>query len=635
MSGTSKEARSLPELEQSHAAHLRQLEAVRSHLSGGGIPGVPADGPAARAVLRGIDEEVTRSTREYRLRRRFERERIQNLAAAAGGSGGGGQGGECDMNDDDDDDEGWQDVTPPRTTPDRPSAADGEHAAAAGTSPASTAGEGDLRSSPVQLMEASSGSIAGNHGGSGGGSGSAASPLGQALAEMVTRSVADARARVSSPVAAVALALHAAMRTEVLGFKCTGMPPDEDGRAGGGGGGFAAPIRELPKNKFLPDGWDEAQRSTACTSRSAGANTQTTTTTTTRISLRYRKDGLGSTVLRVAEREAALHQPGGAISITVTSSTNSEPAAAAGAAGRSFDASQHINLAGLAAAITSERQRLGISPTSKVEVRVSPVLHYLDLAGLMTTFVTSFDLGAIRDPTISEEERAAATSTAAAAAAAAAASNGSGSNSMEVDGGQQSRPYRKQVDPSSGNQIPPIPTPSVPGVASPPRLPTGPGIPQPGRAPRIEDLDPSLRRPGPGPGGDFGGDLAPGGILDPRRGMSQEDNRGSLMGPNHPAFRGPGIGGGDDDFGYGGEGGGYGLEDPRMPHIGGTGMAPRFDPYYPPGVGPDLGRGGRGRGMGRGGRGGRGRGRRPPPSGGDPNPDHLQPPNSFNSDMFM
>ena len=322
-----------------------------------------------------------------------------------------------------------------------------------------------------------------------------------------------------------------------------------------------------------------------------------------------------------------MHQPCGAIiSIAVTSSTNSEPAAAtltaaaAGTAsadggGRSFDASQHINLAGLAAAITSERQRLGIGPTSDVEVKVSPVLHYLDLAGLMTTFVTSFDLGAIRDLTMTEEEKA--------AVAVAAGNN----TSMKVDGGQQSGPYRKQMDPSSGNQIPPIPTPAVPAVANPPRLPTGPGIPQPGRAPRIEDLDPSLRRPGPG--GDFGGDLAPGGILDPRRGMSQEDNRGMIMGPNHPAFRRPGIGGDDDEFG------GYGLEDPRMPHIGGTGMAPRFDPYYPPGVGPDLGRGGGGRGMGRGGRGGRGRGRRPPPSGGDPNPYHLQPPNSFNSDMFM
>ena len=182
--------------------------------------------------------------------------------------------------------------------------------------------------------------------------------------------------------------------------------------------------------------------------------------------------------------------------------------------------------------------------------------------------------------------------------------------SMEVDG-QRSRSCQKQ----------PVPAPAVPGVANPPRLPAGSGMPQPGHPPRIEELDPSLRRPGPG-GGDFGGDLAPGGILGPSRGStSQEDNRGSLMGPNHPAFRGPGIGG-EGAFGFGG-----GLEDPRMPHIGGAGMTPRFDPYYPPGIGPDLGRGGgSGRGVGRGGRGGRG---------GDPNPDHLQPPNSFNSDMFM
>lgn len=600
MSGTgSKKARttSLSELEQSHATHLGHLEAIRSHLAS--VPGVPVDSSAARAVLKSVDEEVGRSTREYKLRRKFERQRIQNLTEAeAEAAGAGGDGGNMN-NDDVDDDDGWQDVTPPRASPGKSSAgADCD------------AGEGDLRSSPVQLMETSSESIVGNTDGSS--NNNPASPLGQALAEMVTRSVADAKVRVSNPVAAVALALHAAMRTERLGFKCTGIPPDDDGQSGGGGGGgFAAPTRELPKTKFLPEKWDEAKR--------GSGGTDANTKKSTRISLRYRKDGLGSTVLRVTEREAALHQPSGAISITVASSTNSEPTAAAGG-GRSFDASRHINLAGLAAAVTSERQRLGISPTSDVEVKVSPVLHYLDLAGLMTAFVTSFDLGSIRDPTVTEEDKA-----------AAMAGNGSCSNSMEVE---QSRPYRKQVDPSSGSQIPPVPTPAVPGVANPPRLPTGPGIPQPGRAPRIEDLDPSLRRPGPG--GDFGGDLAPGGILDPRRGMSQEDNRGSLMGPNHPAFRGPAIGGGhDDDFGYGGEGGGYGLEDPRVPHIGGTGMAPRFDPYYPPGVGPDLGRGGGGRGMGRGGRGGRGRGRRPPPSGGDPNPDHLQPPNSFNSDMFM
>jgi len=598
---TAKTGASLSELEQSHAAHLGHLAALRSHLSRG-APGVPAGCPAARAVLRGIDEEVTRSTREYRLRRRFERERIQNLSEANNGE---------DTTTMIDDDDGWQDVTPPRTSGE----CEKQSASPEG------GGGGDLRSSP-ELMEACSSEEDVN---------TASSPLGQALAGRVTRAVADAGVRVSTPVAAVALALHAAMRTDVLGFRCTGIPDDDDcddddGEKGeakprakktsGGSGGFAAPIRELPKTKFLPDGWDD--NSTAANNNKKA-----------RICLRYRKDGVGATILRVTEREAAPHQPSGAISITVTSSTNSEPttatatapaALAGGAAGRSFDASQHVNLAGLAAAITSERTRLGIGATSDVEVKVSPVLHYLDLAGLMTTFVTSFDLGSIRDPTAVREEEEAAM-------AAAAGTAGSG-NDMEVDS-RQSRPYRK---PAGTSSIPPVPTPTVPGVANPPRLPTGPGIPQPGHPPRIADLDPSLRRPGPG--GDFGGDLAPGGILDPSRGrLGQEDNRGSLMGPNHPAFRGPGFGG-DDGFG-GGDGGGYGMEDPRMPHIGGTGMAPRFDPYYPPGVGPDLGRGGGGRGMGRGGRGGRGRGRRPPPSGGDPNPDHLRPPNSFNGDMFM
>ena len=419
----------------------------------------------------------------------------------------------------------------------------------------------------------------------------------------------------AGPVAAIALALHAAMRTDVLGFRCTGIPDDDDDADDGDGGkpraksgGFAAPIRELPKTKFLPDGWDSKRKG--------------------RISLRYRKDGVGATVLRVTQEPNAAppdqQQPaaeGGNISIMITSSTNSEPAVSVAAAGGlgaatggiSFDASQRVNLAGLAAAITSERARLGIngpgsgsdsSSSSAAEVKVSPVLHYLDLAGLMTALVTSFDLGSIRDPTLREEEEEEATTMAAEAAAVG------NSTSMEVDG-QRNRPYQKQ----------PNPAPAVPGAANPPRRSTGPGMTQPGHPPRIEELDPSLHRPGPG-GGDFGGDLAPGGILDPSRGSSQKDNRGSLMGPNHPAFRGPGIGG-EDDFGFGG-----GLEDPRMPHIGGTGMTPRFDLYYPPGIGPDLGRGGgSGRGMGRGGRGGR--------VGGDPNPDHLKPPNSFNSDMFM
>ena len=81
MSGAQKKAKtgpsSLSEMEESHAAHLGHLQAIRSHLSDGSVPGVPADCAAARAVLRGIAEEASRSSREHRLRTKFERERIR------------------------------------------------------------------------------------------------------------------------------------------------------------------------------------------------------------------------------------------------------------------------------------------------------------------------------------------------------------------------------------------------------------------------------------------------------------------------------------------------------------------------------------------------------------------------------
>jgi len=95
--------------------------------------------------------------------------------------------------------------------------------------------------------------------------------------------------------------------------------------------------------------------------------------------------------------------------------------------------------------------------------------------------------------------------------------------------------------------------------------------------------------------GDFAGDLAPGGIR-----MDTSDSfpgvGGNLMGPNHPIFSsGNPLGGGRH------------------------GMQPRFDPFGPPGGPMDPS-------------GDRPRQRFP----GEPNPDHLPPPNSFGAgNMFM
>ncbi len=126
--------------------------------------------------------------------------------------------------------------------------------------------------------------------------------------------------------------------------------------------------------------------------------------------------------------------------------------------------------------------------------------------------------------------------------------------------------------------------------------------------------------------GDFSGDLLPSGI--PAPGFANppsilgREKGGNLMGMNDPYFQG-GTFDGYSEYGEGGTSG-------DLPRIGGLGMQPRFDPFYPPGVND----GGTGRGMnnGRGGRGGRaGRGS----FSGDPNPDHQRPPSNLGRDMFM
>ncbi|CAM9162735.1 unnamed protein product [Chrysoparadoxa australica] len=126
----------------------------------------------------------------------------------------------------------------------------------------------------------------------------------------------------------------------------------------------------------------------------------------------------------------------------------------------------------------------------------------------------------------------------------------------------------------------------------PPRMP-GP-VPIPGMGPASPyPVHPGAIPggvPGLGRGGDFNGDLMPGG---PGLGPGMPGmTGGGLMGPDHPAFGGSG---------------GSGL----LPQ-------PRFDPYGPPMPGIP-GPGGLGRGRG----GGRGNGNR---FGGDPDPDHLPPP---------
>ena len=374
--------------------------------------------------------------------------------------------------------------------------------------------------------------------------------IGEKLSKAAIDAISEHQVKVKSPVAAIAAALHASLRSDVLGFACTGVPEDSNK------GGFAAPIRELPKTQFLPNAWDS-------TSMSASVEAKN------KVSLRYRKKETGSRILVVQEELGDDDAAGDNIMVRVQLSPSTrEP----GSQFLRFPLAEHVNLDSWNAAL-----KVSSAP-------VAPALHYKGLVKLLTKFCRSFDLGSVDENTN--------------------ASQGSVAESL---------PYVDNTiaQPPTSNGMPHI----MKSDFVPPRHPPIPtSASRSARRPWEDGTVPAtIDQAFPGavyrgfPGGDFAGDLAPGGLIDPQFGPGGNGRMGgSLLGPNHPMFHG----GGD---GFGPNGG--------IP-VGGPGtMQPRFDPVYPPGVTDPDGRGTN------------------PPNGsrnfrGDPNPDHLRPPNSFGHDMF-
>eukprot|EP00557_Chaetoceros_sp_GSL56_P002310 CAMPEP_0176502874 /NCGR_PEP_ID=MMETSP0200_2-20121128/15017_1 /TAXON_ID=947934 /ORGANISM="Chaetoceros sp., Strain GSL56" /LENGTH=545 /DNA_ID=CAMNT_0017902037 /DNA_START=156 /DNA_END=1793 /DNA_ORIENTATION=+ len=395
--------------------------------------------------------------------------------------------------------------------------------------------------------------------------------------------MSQAGTKVSTPTAALALILHSALVSPLLGFKCTGIPDDiwcfqtdkidDDSQRRQGSEqkklkGFAPPIRELPRGVFVPDNWD----SHAIESHQLPHY----------VLLRYSKIDMPVTVLRVETRNTSTMEM--MVSLKF-GPLGGEPCDFV------FPIHQHINVDGLESALIHKQ-----SPVSGV----SPSLHYKALVKLLTDFCNVADLGVVND-------------------------DSSGKN-MESD---------RIAEYYTRNSIPPILSKTEEQQLQQWQRQQE----QQQREARRTSVDPSPV------GGDFPDDLIPSGIplpgfADPhplRIGGNNSDDGGrigNLMGPNHPMFRPPHFGrdnDNDDEYGQGGN-------DFILP--GGLGMQPRFDPYYPPGVVgggtgrfPYPGRYGRGRG-------GRGRGGGRFYGGGDPDPDHQRPPNTFgngNGDgsMFM
>ncbi len=213
---------------------------------------------------------------------------------------------------------------------------------------------------------------------------------------------------------------------------------------------------------------------------------------------------------------------------------------------------------------------------------IGPSLHYKNLSGLLSKFCRTFDLGAISEDTTMGGIVVPPDLTSGKDSKMEASGVFQGSNSISYSSSsklESVRPSNYSVTPTRLDQA----FPSVPAAAA---------------AARGRLVDPLTGLPH----GDFAGDLIPAGLQDPRfagRMGGMPTSGGNLMGPNHPAFAGN-------------------FPNPMVP-MGGPGtMQPRFDPIVPPCLngGEDI----------------PGTARR---QRGEPNPDHLRPPNSLGNNMFM
>jgi hypothetical protein len=462
------------------------------------------------------------------------------------------------------------------------------------------------------------------------------SMIGKSLSQAAVSTLAAAQVAVHTPLSLLAVALHSALRYEILDFQCTGIPPTAKESAG-----FAPTIRALPKNVFLPKYW-EADASVCTTTGDSG-----TVASLGHVNLRYRKHDLqGPVVLHVALLQRLVGPDMESVPSLLSNYLKKNGAQTAFVWEKmsvadmeklqvqvsfgppqsngmvqandltqawTFPLGQHVNIASFSAA------RKAAAAASK---GIPPSLHYKSLAKLFTSFIHQFDLGSVQDcPTM--------------------ASSDAYLNKVAQDMVQQAVDNTTSTIGTS-TQMKDTPQPPSNSFATKPMKVFAPPLTQQPFVDRGICDDP-LRVPDRPliqttefitdprrynhPGGDFGDDLAPGGFgpLPNSGGLAPPGSGGNLMGPNHPAFRG-------GDYDNSNSLGGGDFNNPGG--VGGLGMRPRFDPFGPPGGPTDPDNGGglcpdprRGNGNGR----GRMRGQR----GGNPNPDHMRPPNDFGGNMFM
>jgi len=299
----------------------KDFEILRDYILA--CPSVPSTAPAVKAALAGLENEIKRRERDAKLQKKFAKSAtLKNSADSSSSMAASAVKTQAD-------DDEWQEIANERNS------------GAADTSTKSPDEEDEVE---IINMEGDT----------------SESILGKELAEAAISSMAEFQARAKTPIAAVALALHAAMCSEILGFSCTGVP-DENNSAKSSG--FAAPIRDLPKTQFLPRDWDKYAPG--------------------KVTLRYRKNSTGSLLLEVELVEpTSPSSNANDVCVKLVPTNTQEPPCES----LCFPLGHHINLDSWNAALRAAGS-----------IGVQPALHYVGLPSLMTNFSRAFDLGSVKE----------------------------------------------------------------------------------------------------------------------------------------------------------------------------------------------------------------------------------------------
>lgn len=304
-----------PKSSKKRSSDEHDFDVMRRYLLSCPLVDIPEENAAVRAALRGLEEEVRRRERDERLQKKFSKGNYASSVSTAAGPPKAVQSVGEDL------DDGWQNVS------------DEEESVNRGLSDSSEVDE-------VEIIDMDRDT----------------SFLGTAIAELAIASIAESRVKAKTPLAAIALALHAAMRSQKLGFTCTGCVDDDKPSTNG----FAKPIRDLPKNQFLPREWD--------------CYASPIDTTEQKVVLRYRKNGIGSVRLKVEQFKSK------EVSVKVVLASTKEPPSES----LTFPLEDHINV-----------DSMTLAQRSTSCLGVEPALHYKKLSSLMTAFVNNIDLGSI------------------------------------------------------------------------------------------------------------------------------------------------------------------------------------------------------------------------------------------------